>query len=229
MLRVGLTGGLGSGKSTIADIFHTLGAHVIKADLIGRDLMRPGHTVYDDIVARFGPQVLQPTGELDRAALARIVFEGDGAKDRLDALNAIVHPAVIAVQMQWMAGLDQTAPHGVAIVESALIFETKFAEIERRSDGPVVSRGLDRILLVTAPDELKVERFVLRTLAGRAVSAAEHAALAADARHRLDFQIPETEKSARCDFIIDNSGSLAETTHQVRRIYALLAAEAQAT
>jgi dephospho-CoA kinase len=224
MLRVGLTGGLGSGKSTAAEIFHSLGAHVIKADTVGRDLMRPNHDVYDKIVAAFGPAVVADDGELNRPALARIVFEGEGAAERLDTLNAIVHPAVIAVQLDWMAQLAEREPDAVAIVESALIFETRYGETKR---------SFDRVILVVAPDEIKIARYVARTLAvhtlaGRTVSAGEQSALEADARHRLQHQIPDADKAARCDFILDNSGSHAELEQQVRRIYSLLSAEARA-
>jgi dephospho-CoA kinase len=218
MLRVGLTGGLGSGKSTIADIFQSLGAHVIKADAVGRDLMRPGHDVYEKVVARFGNAILSDTGEIDRSALARIVFEGDGAETRLDALNAIVHPAAIAVQMDWMAKIAEREPESVAIVESALIFETKYAGQDR---------SFDRIILVVVPDDLKIARFVERMMAGRTLSTAELAALEADARHRLALQIPDSDKATRCDFTIDNSGPLAATEQQVRSIYAILSAEAR--
>lgn len=218
MLRVGLTGGLGSGKSTIADIFAALGAQVIKADTVGRDLMRPGNDVYDKIVARFGRRVVQPDGELNRAALAQLVFEGDGSAERLDALNAIVHPAVIAVQLDWLTNVAEHVPHAVAVVESALIFETPFA------DG---RRSFHRILLAIAPEEVKVARFVARTLAGRIVTAAEKTALEADARNRLAHQMPDAEKAPRCDYIIDNSGSMQQLEQQVRRIYTELSEAAR--
>jgi len=210
MLRVGLTGGLGSGKSTIADMFAALGAHVIKADTVARDLMHPGEDVFDKIVARFGSEILSPTGEIDRPKLAQIVFAGEGSEQRLDQLNAIVHPAVIAVQMDWLTQIAESHPHAVAIVESALIFESAYADSKR---------SFHRILLVVAPDEVKVARFVSRTLAGRTVSPQEQAALEADARQRLSHQIPDAKKAPRCDYILDNSGSLENLQQQVRRIF----------
>jgi dephospho-CoA kinase len=212
MLRVGLTGNLGSGKSTAADLFQSLGAQVIKADSIGRDLMHSDQAVYQQIIARFGTTILNPDGELNRPALARLVFEGESAAQRLDALNAIIHPAAIAVQLQWLAEVEQRDPKAVAIVESALIFETKYA---------ANTRTFDRIILLTAPDELKISRFINR------------ARLEAEtgnrlARQILAQQIPDAEKAPRSDFLLDNSSTFAHLEHQVRNLYTKLAAEASA-
>ncbi len=98
MLRVGLTGGLGSGKSTVAAMLRELGAQVIEADELGRALMEPGQAVYAEIVRVFGPEVVGPDGRLNRPKLAQLAFEAG----RLQELNAIVHPAVIAEQQRWM-------------------------------------------------------------------------------------------------------------------------------
>src|SRR5277367_5251223 len=124
MLRVGLTGGLGSGKSTAAKLFAALGAHVLQSDGIGRELMEPGQAVYAAIVAHFGDGVVRADGGLDRAALARIAF----ADGRVEELNAIVHPAVIARQAELSEAIFQRDPRAVVIVESALIFETNYSE-----------------------------------------------------------------------------------------------------
>src|SRR5277367_4928413 len=97
MLRVGLTGGLGSGKSTVGRMFAELGAAVIDADEVGRSLMQPGQAVYDRIVEHFGPQVVRADGNLDRRALAEITFGGG----RIEELNRIVHPGTIAAQEEW--------------------------------------------------------------------------------------------------------------------------------
>src|ERR1035437_5877655 len=109
MLRVGLTGGMGSGKSTAAQMFAAHGAYVFSADEIGRGLMQPGQTVYAAIVARFGPSVVAADGSLDRGALARIAF-GDG---RIEELNAIVHPATIARQAELIEESAGSAPESV--------------------------------------------------------------------------------------------------------------------
>src|SRR5258707_12775088 len=124
MLRIGLTGGLGSGKSPAARMFAAFGAHVLQSDAIGRELMEPGQSVHAAIVDQFGRGILQPDGRLDRAALAKIAFD-DG---RVEELNAIVHPAVIARQAALIEAIFQQDRHAFVIIESALIFETKHGE-----------------------------------------------------------------------------------------------------
>lgn len=202
MLRVGLTGGLGSGKSTVAGMFTELGAAVISADQLGRQLMQPGEPVYAAIVQRFGTGVVRADGLLDRRALAELAFQ----QNRADALNHIVHPAVVAAQQEWMRGVFDKEPGRVAVVESALIFE-----VEKWGTAPGWMERFDRLILVTVPDEVKIARFVAR--------AADKAGAEVDARARLALQIPDAEKAARCDFVIDNSGSLEQTRGVVERIY----------
>src|ERR1700759_2092392 len=124
MLRVGLTGGLGSGKSTAGRLFAANGAHVLQSDAIGREMMEPGQTVYTAIVNHFGRSVVFPDGRLDRAALSKISFV-DG---RVEELNAIVHPAVIARQAELTEAIFQRDPQAIVMVESALIFETNYGE-----------------------------------------------------------------------------------------------------
>ncbi len=205
MLRVGLTGGLGSGKSTVAKMFTALGAYLIEADLIGRELMQPGQQVYSDIVEQFGSGILQPDGMLDRRKLSSMAFDGG----RIEELNRIVHPAVIAVQERWSRELFAKDPEAVAIVESALIFEA-----ERSATVPDWAKRFDRLILVAAPDEVKIARYVQRISPGRWDEVA-----AADARARLAKQIPDSEKIPRCHYVIQNTGTLAETEERVRAIY----------
>ena len=220
MLRVGLTGGLGSGKSTVAGYLRALGAHVIEADELGRALMEPGQAVYAEIVHAFGPEVVLPDGRLDRARLAALAFQGG----RLNDLNAIVHPAVIAAQRRWMDEVFSRDPAAVAVVESALIFEVERDARARGEKESVLAdwrRRIDRIVVVTAPEELKIARYAARispTGAGRA--AAE-----ADARIRLAHQIPDTEKAARADYVLDNTGDEAALRAQVEALWERLKAE----
>src|ERR1039458_10340569 len=176
MLRVGLTGGLGSGKSTVAAILRELGAEVIESDALGRALMEPGQPVYAEIVRVFGPEVVNPDGRLNRARLAALAFQGG----RLNELNAIVHPAVIAAQRRWMDQVFAHNPAAVAVVESALIFE--------------------------------VER--------DAREAAE-----ADARLRLAHQIPDAEKAARADYVLQNTGDQSAFHSQVVALWQRLREE----
>ena len=200
MLRVGLTGGLGSGKSTIAQMFAELGAAVVSADELGRQLMQPGQPVFAQIVVTFGPAVVRADGSLDRKALAKLAFQHNQA----DALNRIVHPAVIAAEEEWMRGIFAADPKRVAIVESALIFE-----VEKWGTAPGWVQRFDKLILVVVPDEMKIARVVSRTMA----------ADDKDARARMAAQIPDQEKIGRCEYVIDNSGSLQETRGVVETIY----------
>jgi dephospho-CoA kinase len=202
MLRVGLTGGLGSGKSTVAGMFAELGAAVISADQLGRQLMQPGEPVYAAIVKTFGSGVVRSDGSLDRKKLAELAFQHNQA----NALNHIVHPAVVAAEEEWMRGVFAAEPRRVAIVESALIFE-----VEKWGTAPGWVQRFDKLILVTVPDEVKIARFVARVVA--------HDGAQADARARIAAQIPDTEKAARCDYVIDNTGSLEATRAEVERVY----------
>src|ERR1700722_19538378 len=152
MLRVGLTGGLGSGKSTVSGYLRELGAEVIEADELGRVLMEPGQPVYEEIVEVFGPEVVAQDGRLDRARLAELTFRGR----RLDEPHAIVHPAVIAAQGDWMREVFARNPRAIAVVESALIFEVE-RDARRRGESEGVltywGRRFDRIIVVAAPEE----------------------------------------------------------------------------
>jgi dephospho-CoA kinase len=202
MLRVGLTGGLGSGKSTVAGMFAELGAAVISADQLGRQLMQPGEPVYAAIVSTFGKGVVRGDGSLDRKKLAELAFQHNQA----DALNHIVHPAVVAAEEEWMRGVFAKDPTRVAMVESALIFE-----VEKWGTAPGWVQRFDKLILVTVPDEVKIARFVARMGA--------HDAAQKDARARLAMQIPDREKAGRCDYVIDNTGSLEATRALVEKTY----------
>lgn len=212
MLRVGLTGGLGSGKSTVAQMFRDEGMPVIEADAVGRELMEPGQSVYRAIVEYFGPEVVRADGKLDRARLAEMAFGGG----RLKELNALVHPAVIAAQEEWMREVFAGDANAVAMVESALIFEASQGE---DASVPGWRDRFDRVLLVTAPDEVKIERYVGRVLEAEPGHSRERTAEAErDARARLARQIPDAEKIPLCDAVIDNSGSVEATREQVARL-----------
>ena len=205
MLKVGLTGGVACGKSTVAKMFAGLGAQVVDADSIAHELYRPGQDVYQALVKRFGREIVKPDGEIDRAKLAAAAFDGG----RVEDLNKIVHPAVIRQQDRWMRELGASDPHAIAIVEAALIFEAG------------VTDRFDKIMVVTCKPGQKVTRFAERT--GR-----NEADACADVDRRTRAQIPDEEKAGRADFVIDNSGSVEETRHQVQRIYAELKVLAQA-
>jgi dephospho-CoA kinase len=220
VLRVGLTGGLGSGKSTVAAMLRELGARVIEADALGRKLMEPGQEVYTEIVQAFGPEVVGEDGRLNRAKLAELAFRGG----RLNDLNTIVHPAVIRAQKEWMDEVFAADSAAVAVVESALIFEVERDARARGEKAGVLAdwkRRIDRVVVVTAPDEMKVARYAARISpdgSGRAVAEAE-------ARVRLRHQIPDAEKAAKADYVVDNTGDMGALRARVRAVWEQLKAE----
>ena len=222
MLRVGLTGGLGSGKSTAGELFAAHGAYVLQADEIGRELMQPGQAVYAGIVAHFGKSVVRADGTLDRGELARIAF----ADGRVEELNAIVHPAVIARQTELADAIGARDAGAVVMVESALIFETKHWETKSGEQGGW-RRRFDRVILVTAPEELKVARYVARVGGGGVLSDEARAGLEAEARMRIAKQIPDEQKAVLCDYVLTNGGPLKELEWQVDRLWPILERDAQ--
>jgi len=222
MLRVGLTGGLGSGKSTAARRLAELGAYVFSADEMGRALMQPGEPVYAAIVDRFGAGVVGPDGLLDRPALARIAF-GDGrdGTGRIEELNAIVHPATIARQAELVAEVAAHDADAVTVVESALIFQTKYGETKDGGEGRW-HRRFDKIIFVRAPEELKIARFVGRSSGGKTLSGEERGALEAEARRRIANQAETERNAASCDYVLTNDGSVEQLQAQVDALWPVL-------
>lgn len=206
MLKVGLTGGIACGKSSVGAMFAALGAHVIKADEIGHMLMRPGQRVYEQIVERFGRTVLDPDGAINRLKLSDVVFR-PGAS-RIEELNRIVHPAVIEEQDRWMQEVGQRNPSAVAVVEAALILEAGLCA------------HFDRLVVVTCDPEQKVQR-----LAGRMGIDLESARR--EVERRSAAQIPDAEKVRQADYVIYNTGSLEDTHQQAAEVFATLKHEAE--
>ena len=220
MLRVGLTGGLGSGKSTVARYLREFGADVLESDEMGRALMEPGQPVYAEILRVFGPGVAGPDGRLNRAKLAELAFGGG----RLQTLNSIVHPAVIEAQQCWMENVFARDRTAVAVVVSALIFEVERDAIASGVKDSVMAdwrRRIDRVVVVTAPEDTKIARYVARLSPDGVGSEA----IEADARSRLAHQIPDATKAARADYVIENTGDLASLRHKVQDVWAHLKAE----
>lgn len=210
MLKVGLTGGIASGKSVVGEMFVALGAHLVQADRIAHTLMQPGEPVYNEVVGHFGREILNPDGSVNRAKLAEVAFApaADGDRTpRIVELNRIVHPAVIRSQDDWMQAIGQHDPQGVAIVEAALILEAGAKD------------HFQRLVVVTCDQEQRVARFAVRQKLG-------YEAARAEVERRMAAQLPEAEKIKAADFVIDNSGSLQHTREQVQQVWKQLRAEA---
>jgi dephospho-CoA kinase len=220
MLRVGLTGGLGSGKSTVARMLRDLGAEVIESDELGRALMEPGNPAYDEIVRAFGAEVVGADGRLNRPRLADLAFKANRVKE----LNAIVHPAVIEAQAVWMNQVFARNPGAVAVVVSALIFEVERDAQEGGASTAAYAdlrKRIDRIVLVTASDEDKIARYVARVCTcGMGMEKAE-----ADARSRLAHQMPDRDKILRADFVLENTGDVDSLQSQVEQLWGRLKQE----
>jgi dephospho-CoA kinase len=199
VLRVGLTGGIACGKSTVAKMFADLGARIIYADKIAHDLYRPGQPIHAELLRRFGPDIVQPDGEIDRSRLAAVAF-GNG---KIQELNKIVHPAVIRRQEQLMYEISTHEPNAVIMVEAALIFEAG------------ARNKFVKIIVVTCRPDQKIARYAQR-------ANIDEAAATAEVDRRSKAQLSDEEKIRRADYVVDNSGSLERTRQQVERIYAEL-------
>ncbi len=189
MRRIGLTGGIGSGKSTVAALLAELGAHVIDADAVAREVVAPGSDGLAALVEAFGTGILSPDGALDRAALAQRVFADDSARAQL---NAITHPRIAARTAELTAQLpgDAVLVHDVPLL----------AELGLQGN-------YDFVVVVDAPDEQRVHRLVERGLSEP------------DARARIRAQSTREQRLAVADVVIDNSGSLADLTEQVQKVW----------
>lgn len=201
-LLVGLTGSIATGKSTVSRMFAHLGARVIDADLLAREVVMPGQPAYARIVEEFGPQVVQEDGSLDRKALGAVVF-ADAAS--LKRLEEITHPAIGLRQQRILSVLDEEAFEGVVIWDAALLVE-----------GGGVAK-MDRVVVVYADPETERRRLMERDGLSDA-----------DARARVASQMPVAEKVKLADHVIDNSGTREETERQVGTVYGALLAELKA-
>ena len=198
MLRVGLTGGIGCGKSTVGAMMAEFGCHVLNADKMAHALIAPGEPAYDDVVGRFGKHILAPDGSVDRARLAAVVFAD---ADKLASLNAIVHPRVLREIDRELDRLARLDPHGVAVVEAALLIESGY------------HKTLDRIILVSCTREQQLERLTNPAF-GRAMSREQ-------AEQRIAAQMPVQEKRKQAAGKLDEidcSCSLDSTRKQVQML-----------
>jgi dephospho-CoA kinase len=192
---LGLTGGIACGKSTVGNMFRARGAAVVSADQLARDVVRPGAGILEKLVERFGAEILTAQGRLDRSALGGLVFADAAAREDL---NRIVHPAIAALANERLAALRrQNLP--LIVYEAPLLFE---AGAEDR---------VDQVLVVRIDPATQLRRLMERD-----------GLTEEDARARIDAQMPQEEKLARADFVVDNSSSLAATERQVASIFAAL-------
>jgi dephospho-CoA kinase len=188
MLKIGLTGGIATGKSTVADTLRARDCMVLDLDPIGHAFFEPGQTTYDQVVEEFGRDILTTGGAVDRSKLAAIVF-ADGAKR--NRLNAILHPLILEVAENWFAALDRQGGLEFAVVEAALIVEAGY------------HKQLDRVVVCWCRPEQQLERLIARGLSR------------AEALARLNAQMPIDEKRKLADDVIDCSRSVYETEKQV--------------
>jgi dephospho-CoA kinase len=204
LLKLGLTGGIASGKSVVGEMFVKLGAHLTDADAVAHTLMQPGSPVYEEVVRRFGREIVNSDGSINRPRLAEAAFGVPGGPPpRVKELNEIVHPAVITHENEWIKEIGQRDPKAIAIVEAALILEAGAAG------------RFDRLIVVTCQPEQRILRYARR------LGISEDAGRA-EVTRRMAAQIPDEEKIKVADFVIDNSGSLAATEQQVQRVFSEL-------
>ncbi|HJY85393.1 MAG TPA: dephospho-CoA kinase [Candidatus Acidoferrales bacterium] len=197
MLRVGLTGGIACGKSTVAAMMRELGCVVFEADPLAHRLIEPGQPAYEEVIQEFGRQVCAPDGRIDRARLGQIVFAD---RLKLSLLNHIVHPRVAESLNRELVALERVEPRAVVVVEAALIIEAGY------------HKRLDRLVVVWCLPEQQIERLMDPRL-GRGMTRQQ-------AEQRISAQMPLDEKRRLADDEIDCSGSLEKTRRQVETLVA---------
>jgi dephospho-CoA kinase len=201
-LLVGLTGGIATGKSTVSAMFAHLGAKIVDADLLAREVVMPGQPAHAEIAEEFGAEVLQADGHLDRKRLGAIVFADAARRKRLEE---ITHPAIRVRQQRILSVFEEEAFEGIVIWDVALLIETGGA------------KSMDRVVVVIADAETELRRLMARD------GFPEE-----EARRRVASQMPLAEKARLADYAIDNSGSRGETEGRVREVYRALLADLRA-
>jgi dephospho-CoA kinase len=193
MLKVGLTGGYATGKSLVAKELERLGCHLIYADELGHQVLQPGGEAYAATVEIFGREILNADGTIDRKKLGEIVF---ASPELLEKLSSLVHPAVIRLEERLLEEFQRQDPHGIAVVEAAILIETGRYAV------------FDRVILTTCDEETQIARGMKRDHATREQALA-----------RLGKQLPLSEKQRHAHYVVDTSGPKEETARQVQRVY----------
>ena len=193
MITIGLTGGIASGKSLVAELFRRLGAAVIDSDSIAREVVEPGATGWQSVVAKFGQDILAPDSTIDRAKLGRIIFSD---RERRNTLNAILHPLIINTIRERITALGRKYPEALVVADIPLLIECG------------LQHEFDAVIVVWSPVELQRKRLMERD----GLSAAE-------ARQRIDAQMALNEKQAHATHVIKNDGNEKQTEKQVKKIF----------
>ena len=195
MRVIGLTGGIASGVTLVARIFRDLGAVVIEADEIAREVVEPGTETYHQVVEAFGPEVVRADGTLDRRRLGKVVFEDPSARVRL---NALTHPAIRRRIWERIEQIRRDDPEALVIVDIPLLLDTVGPE----------TFDLDGVIVVTATPDLQITRTMKRDGLTRE-----------EAQRRVDAQRPVALKAAEADWVIDNTSTVAHTRSQVEALW----------
>jgi dephospho-CoA kinase len=193
MLKVGLTGGYATGKSLVAKELERLGCHLIYADELGHQVLQPDGEAYAATLETFGREILKADGTIDRRRLGEIVF---ASPELLERLSSLVHPAVIRLEERLLEEFQRQDPHGIAVVEAAILIETGRYAV------------FDRVILTTCDEETQIARGMKRDHATREQALA-----------RLGKQLPLSEKQRHAHYVVDTSGPKEETARQVQRVY----------
>jgi dephospho-CoA kinase len=193
MLKVGLTGGLATGKSLVGAALADLGCHVIKADELGHEVLEPSGEAFEAVLGEFGRDILNEQGRIDRRRLAAEVFDNP---ERLAVLNSLVHPAVIRREEELAAAIAARDPDAIVVVEAAILIETGSY------------RRFDKLILAVCDEEQQVQRAMKRDGLDRD-----------EVLSRLRRQMPLAEKQEFADYIVDTSGTKEETLRQTSEVY----------
>jgi dephospho-CoA kinase len=193
MITIGLTGGIASGKSLVAEIIRRLGAMVIDSDSIAREVVEPGTPGWQSVVAEFGQDILAPDGSIDRAKLGSIIFSD---RERRITLNNILHPLIIQAIRERIAAIGRKHPAALVVADIPLLIECG------------LQQEFDAVIVVWSPVELQRKRLMERD----GLSAAE-------AQQRIDAQMPLDEKQVHGTFVVENDSSEQQTEEQVKNIF----------
>lgn len=193
MLKVGLTGGIATGKSFVLGVLHELGCEVMDADQTAREVVEPGQPAFEEIVAHFGSEIIGKNGKLDRPKLGAIVFNDAAQREKL---NSIVHPKVFEAQARWLAEIESRNPQAIVIIDAALMIETGSY------------RRFDKLVVVYCEPEIQLQRLIARNNLTQE-----------EATARISSQMSSTEKLKYADFSINTSLGFEDTRRQVESLH----------